>query len=79
MDTSGPANDDPDPKAWVRGRIRSVEDLALLNGRARVPVQFANARDYEEKLLELAGTRVTVRGVWVGERIRIEEIQPAAP
>jgi len=78
-DTSGPANDDPDPRGWVRSRMGSVDDLALLNGRARVPVQFANAREHEAELLELAGTRVTVRGIWVGEKIRIEEIEPAAP
>jgi hypothetical protein len=78
-DTSGPMNDDPNPRAWVTSRMSSVDDLALLNGRARVPVRFANAREYEARLRELAGTRVTIVGVWVGEKIRIEEIGPAAP
>ena len=78
-DTSGPENDDPNPKAWVSSRMKTVDDLALLNGRARVPVQFANARDYEAKLRELAGSRVTVVGVWVGDKILIESIEPAAP
>jgi hypothetical protein len=78
-DTSGPTNNDPDPVGWVRSRMRSADDLALLNGRARVPVQFENVRAFEAQLLELAGTRVTVRGIWVGEKIRIEEIEPAAP
>ena len=78
-DTTGPMNDDPNPKAWVTGRMRSVDDLALLNGRARVPVRFANAQDYEAQLRELAGSRVTVVGVWVGDKILIESIGPAAP
>jgi hypothetical protein len=78
-DNSGPANDDPNPKAWVTSRMSSVDDLALLNGRARVPVQFANAREYEAQLRELAGSRVTVVGVWQGEKIVIESIEVAAP
>jgi hypothetical protein len=59
--------------------MSSVDDLALLNGRARVPVRFANARDYEAQLRELAGSRVTVVGTWVGEKILIESIEVAAP
>ena len=78
-DASGPMNDDPNPRAWVTSRIGSVDDLALLNGRARVPVRFANARDHEARLRELAGTRVTVVGVWVGEKILIESIEAATP
>jgi hypothetical protein len=78
-DTSGPMNEDPNPKAWVTSRMSSVDDLALLNGRARVPVRFANARDYEAQLRELAGSRVTVVGTWVGEKILIESIEVAAP
>jgi len=78
-DNSGPASDDPNPKAWVTSRISSVDDLALLNGRARVPVQFANARDYEAQLRELAGSRVTIVGTWVGDKILIESIEVAAP
>ena len=78
-DTSGPMNDDPNAKAWVTGRMSSVDDLALLNGRARVPVRFANAREHEARLRELAGSRVTVVGVWVGDKILIESIEPAAP
>jgi hypothetical protein len=78
-DTSGPADDDPNPRDWVTSRMGSVDDLALLNGRARVPVRFANAREHEARLRELAGARVTIVGVWVGEKIRIGEIGPAAP
>jgi hypothetical protein len=78
-DNSGPATDDPNPKAWVTSRMSSVDDLALLNGRARVPVRFANARDYEAQLRELAGSRVTVVGTWVGDKILIESIEVAAP
>ena len=58
--------------------MHSVDDLALLNGRARVPVQFDNARDFEAQLRRLAGTRVTIVGVWVGEKIHLESIDPAA-
>jgi hypothetical protein len=78
-DTSGPVNDDPNPHAWVTSRMSSVDDLALLNGRARVPVRFENARAYEAELRELAGKRVTVVGTWVGEKIRIESIEAATP
>jgi hypothetical protein len=78
-DPSGPVNDDPNPKAWVTSRMDSVDDLALLNGRARVPVQFANAREHEAQLRALAGSRVTVVGTWVGEKIVIESIEVAAP
>jgi hypothetical protein len=77
-DPSGPANDDPNPQAWVTSRMHSVDDLALLNGRARVPVQFDNARDFEAQLRRLAGTRVTIVGVWVGDKIHLESIEPAA-
>jgi hypothetical protein len=78
-DNSGPATDDPNPKAWVTSRMTSVDDLALLNGRARVPVRFANAQDFEAQLRDLAGSRVTVVGTWVGEKILIESIEVAAP
>ena len=75
-----PPADEADPRAWMRSRIGSVEDLALIAGnRVRVPVQFTNARDFERQLLELAGTRVTLRATWVGERLRIEAIEPATP
>ena len=60
--------------------IGSVEDLALIAGnRIRVPVQLANARDFEGQLLELAGTRVTVVATWVGERLLVETIEPSTP
>ena len=78
-DPSGPTNEDPNPKAWVTSRMGSVDDLALLNGRARVPVHFANALEHEAKLRELAGSRVTVVGTWVGDKILIESIEAAAP
>ncbi len=75
-----PPAEETDPRAWMRSRIGSVDDLALVAGnRVRVPVQFANARDFERQLLELAGTRVTVVATWVGERLLIETIEPATP
>jgi hypothetical protein len=75
-----PPNDEPDPRGWMRSRIASVDDVALVVGnRVRVPVQFTNARDFERQLLELAGTRVTVRATWVGERLELESIEAATP
>ena len=75
-----PPQGEPDPAAWVRSRIASVEDLALLAGnRVRVPVQFTNARDFERQLLDVAGRRANIQAVWVGERLRLESIEPAAP
>lgn len=54
--------------------------MALLAGnRVRVPVQFTNARDFEPQLLALAGSRVTVRATWVGERLRLDSVAAAAP
>jgi hypothetical protein len=75
---AGPPTDAPDPHAWVTSRARTLDDLALLNGRARVPVRFTNAQEFERQLRELAGARVTIVGVWEGERIRIESIERAA-
>jgi len=75
---AGPPTDAADPHGWVTSRVRTLDDLALLNGRARVPVRFTNAQQFERQLRELAGARVTIVGVWEGERIRIESIERAA-
>ncbi len=75
-----PPEGEREPAAWMRSRIGSVDDLALLAGnRVRVPVSFTNGRDFERQLLALAGSRVTLTATWVGERLRIESIEPAAP
>jgi hypothetical protein len=75
-----PPEGEPDRAGWMRSRIGSVEDLALLAGnRVRVPVLFTNARDFESRLLALAGTRVTLRATWVGERLRLESVEPVTP
>jgi hypothetical protein len=75
-----PPEGEPDRGGWMRSRIASVDDLALLAGnRVRVPVQFTNAREFESQLLALAGTRVTLTATWVGERLRLESIEPVAP
>ena len=67
-----PPDDEPDPAVWVKSRIDSVQDLALIvRGHA---VSFTNSADYEEDLLAYAGQRVSITGLWVGERIQIEEI-----
>lgn len=75
-----PPNDEPDPRAWMRSRIGSVDDIALVVGnRVQVPVQFTNARDFERQLLDLVGARVTVRATWVGERLELESIEAETP
>ncbi|MEQ1855104.1 MAG: hypothetical protein ABL963_01475 [Longimicrobiales bacterium] len=75
-----PPEGEPDRAGWMRSRIASVEDLALLAGnRVRVPVSFTNARDFERQLLALAGSRVTIQATWVGERLRLESVEPATP
>jgi hypothetical protein len=75
-----PPEGEPDPAGWMRARIGSVDDLALLAGnRVRVPVLFTNARDFERQLLALAGSRVTLTATWVGERLRLKSIERATP
>ena len=75
-----PPSDEADPGAWVRSRIDSIGDVALVVGRrAKVAIAFANATDFEDELLRYAGEPVTVVGVWVGERLRIETIEPGTP
>ena len=80
-----PSDDEPDPAGWMKNRIESTEDLALIveggvyrNMRGGgTPVSFTNAAEYEEALLAYAGRRVSVTGVWVGERLRIDAIELA--
>ncbi len=68
-----PPEGDPDPGGWVRSRVESVEDFALiLRG---IPVSFMNPEEFESELAALAGREVRVTGVWVGERYRIDEIE----
>ena len=72
---SAPPDSEPDPAGWLRSRIDSTEDLALII--RGTPVPFTNAADFEEVLLAYAGRRVSVTGVWVGERLRIDAIELA--
>jgi hypothetical protein len=75
-----PPSTEADPAAWVRARISSVDDVALVVGRrAKVAVSFTNARAFEAELLALAGQPVTIVGTWVGERLEIESIEPGTP
>lgn len=75
-----PPQDEADPAGWVRRHIDSVGDLALVVGRrAKVAISFTNAEEFEDDLLRHAGQPVTVLGVWVGERLRIERIEPETP
>ncbi len=70
-----PPDDEPDPGGWLRSRFDSTEDLALIV--RGTPVPFTNAADFEEALLAYAGQRVSVSGIWVGERLRIDAIELA--
>jgi hypothetical protein len=75
-----PPQGESDPAGWVTSRIDSVGDLALIVGRrAKVAVSFTNAEEFADDLLRNAGRPVTVLGAWVGERLRIERIEPEAP
>ena len=68
-----PPEGDPDPGGWVRSRVESVEDFALiLRG---IPVPFTNAEAFGSELTAHAGQQVRVTGAWVGERYRIDEIE----
>jgi hypothetical protein len=70
-----PPEDEPDPVGWVTSRIDSAEDLAwIVRGHA---VSFTNTAEFEDDLMAYAGRSVTITGVWVGERIQIEEIMLA--
>lgn len=70
-----PPEDETDPKRWVESRIDSPDDLALIVRGHAVP--FTNAEQFEDELLSYAGQRVDVRVRWIGERLRIEGIDPA--
>ena len=70
-----PPEGEPDPGGWLRSRIESAEDLALIV--RGTPVPFTNTADFAEPLLAYAGQRVSINGVWVGERLRIETIELA--
>ncbi len=68
-----PPEGEPDPAAWVRERVESVADIALvLRG---IPVSFENPEEFEAQLMAYAGRRVDVVGEWVGERYRIHGIE----
>ena len=67
-----PPDGEADPAGWVKSRIDSTEDIALIvRGHA---VSFTNSKDFEDDLLAYAGLRVSITGIWVGERMRIDEI-----
>jgi hypothetical protein len=75
-----PPPEEPDPAGWVRSRVESVGDLALVVGRrAKVAIRFTNAEAFADDLLRHASQPVTVVGVWVGERLRIERLEPGTP
>lgn len=74
---SGPPPDGvEDPGEWVRQRITAPEDWALLVRQGALAIGFTNAEEFEAVLTEHAGTTVTLRGVWVGERVEIVELIP---
>ena len=73
-------DDEADPVSWVKSRIDSVEDFALIVGRRhRAAIEFVNGSDFEVELLSHAGKWVLLSGTWVGEKIEIDKIEPTSP
>ena len=73
-----PPEEVEDPATWVRERLESAEDLALIVGqRDRLVIQFSNVKAFEAQLLEYAGREVLVKGTWVGDKVEIDTIEPA--
>lgn len=68
-----------DPAAWLRQRVQSAEDLALISDLGGIALEFTNASEFEEELLRYAGQEVEVSGTWRGERIEIEAIELLPP
>lgn len=68
-----PPPDEPDPVEWLRSRIRSPSDFALIV-RDGVAVTFTNPEAFADQLLGYAGKRVDFTGTWVGDKLRIEGI-----
>ncbi len=68
-----PPDGEANPGEWVRSRLESIDDVALvLRG---IPVSFVNPDEFEQQLRVFAGQRVAVTGEWVGVRYRIHEIE----
>ena len=74
-----PPEGEPDPAAWVLGRVQAPEDLALIVAlrNHKAVIGFVNAGDFEEELKAHAGQQVEITAVWVGEELRLEHIEPA--
>ncbi len=74
-----PPEDEPDPAAWVLGRVQAPEDLALIVAlrNHKAVIGFVNAGDFEEELRAHAGQQVEITAVWVGEELRLEHIESA--
>ena len=74
-----PPEEEQDPTAWVLGRVRSPDELALIVFRRthRVVVGFTNADEFQQQLRAHAGQQVRIAGVWIGDEIRLESIEAA--
>lgn len=70
-----PPEEEADPAVWVRSRVDSPGDFALVVRGHAVP--FTNAESFADELRALAGRRVSVRIRWVGERLEIQGIVAA--
>lgn len=68
-----PPEDAEDPAEWVRSRVESVEDVAIVV-RGNIRVGFVNAQEFEEELIANLGREADVHGVWVGDRLRIDHL-----
>jgi hypothetical protein len=67
-----PPAETPDPAAWLRARVKTIDDVVLW--QRRVAVGFTNAGTHETTLLKHAGKTVTVAGAWRTDRIEIMTI-----
>ncbi len=74
-----PPEDAEDPAAWVRERVQSAEDLALISDLGGIALEFTNPGEFEEELLGYAGQEVEVSGTWRGEKIEIDTIELLPP
>ena len=74
-----PPEDAEAPAAWVRERVQSAEDLALISDLGGIALEFTNPAEFEEELLGYAGQEVRVSGTWRGEKIEIDTIELVPP
>jgi hypothetical protein len=70
-----PPNDVTNPGEWVRSRISSPGDWALVI-RQGVSIGFTNAAEFADTLAKNAGQRVDMTATWIGDKMEIVHIAP---